>query len=604
MSKSEEPKLAELKKKVSVLPDKPGVYQFFDENHKVIYIGKAKSLRKRVASYFNKVEHNNAKLKLMVRKINDIKFIIVETEFDALLLENTLIKKWQPRYNVMLKDDKTFPWICIKKEAFPRVFSTRKIIKDGSDYYGPYASVRTMNVLLDLVHRLYKLRNCNYSLKPENIAAKKFKVCLEYHIGNCNGPCEGLEEESAYMETIKSVRHLIKGNLSTVVHEMKQLMANYAADMAFEKAQAVKEKLDLILNYQQKSTVVSATINNVDVFSIFSDDDIAYVNYFKVANGAVIQSHTLEIKKKLNESDALLLSYAITDIRLRLNSTSKEIIVSIKPDTLLPEVKYTLPQKGDKKHLLELSERNVKYYLLEYRKQKAQKLPVSTGERIMKTLMADLRMTVMPEQIECFDISNMQGGDAVAAMVVFKNARPAKKDYRVFNIKTVAGPDDYASLEEVVYRRYKRLTEEKLPLPQLIIIDGGKGQLSAAVKSLKKLDLQEKISVIGIAKRLEEIFFPEDSIPLYLDKRSEALRLIQFMRNEAHRFGIKHHRKKTLKRIVKSEVYDIKGIGEKTATLLLQKFSSVKKIKEASLKELQQTIGKAKGLMVFNFFNI
>lgn len=602
MSYTPDKQTKKLTEKVKVLPDVPGVYQFLDAHNKIIYIGKAKNLKKRVASYFGKEKYDNAKIRLMAKKISDVRFVIVETEFDALLLENTLIKKWQPRYNVLLKDDKTFPWICIKNEDFPRVFHTRTILKDGSDYYGPYASVKTMYALLSLIRQLYKLRSCNYKLTPENILQKKYKLCLEYHIGNCLGPCQGLESTEHYSETITQVRDLIKGNLSAVVQKMQQLMKTHAQKYEFEKAQAIKEKIDLLVSYQKKSTVVSTTINNVDVFAINSDDNIAFVTYFKVINGAIVQSHTITLKKKLGEPPAVLLGFAVTDIRLRLQSTSKEVIVSEKPDSQLPGIKYTVPHRGDKKHLLELAQKNVRYYMLQHSKQLTEKKPVVPGERIMQTLSKDLRLKEKPVHIECFDISNLQGTDSVAAMSVFINARPAKKEYRLFNIKTVDGPNDYASLEEVVYRRYKRLVDEKKKLPQLIIIDGGKGQLSAAVKSLDKLGLLKMIAVIGIAKKLEEIFFPNDSIPLYLDKRSESLRLIQFMRNEAHRFGIKHYRKKAEKRVSHSELHSIKGIGETTASKLLSHFKSVKAVKDAPLEMLSEIVGKAKAHLISKHF--
>jgi len=469
-------KKKDIRKSLISLPAKPGIYQFLDNNEKIIYVGKAKNLKKRVSSYFNKKTYDNNKLRMLVGKICDIRFIIVDTEFDAFLLENTLIKKYQPRYNVLLKDDKTFPWICIKKEYFPRVFSTRTIIKDGSEYFGPYASVKTMNVLLELIRQIYPLRNCNLNLTPDNIKKGKFKVCLEYHIGKCKAPCIGLQTEDEYNNSIKNIKNLVKGNISSVIHELKNLMKSYADNYEFEKAQLVKEKLELISNYQSKSTVVSTSINNIDVFSIVSDEQSAFVNYFKVLNGAVSQSHTIELKKKLEESDDELLSLSITDIRLRFSSNAKEVLVPFKPSVNVPGVQFVVPQIGDKKQLLLLSERNVKYYMFEKKRQAINQKKITPAERILNTLKNDLRMEVLAEHIECFDISNMQGGDAVASMVVFRNAKPSKKDYRIFNIKTVTGPNDFASVEEVVYRRYKRLLDENMALPQLIIIDGGKGQ--------------------------------------------------------------------------------------------------------------------------------
>ncbi len=589
-----------LNAKLKTLPDAPGVYLFYDNRGKIIYIGKAKSLKKRITSYFHKEKHEHVKVRLMVKRITDVSFVIVETEFDALLLENTLIKKWQPRYNVLLKDDKTFPWICIKKEAFPRVFSTRRPVKDGSEYFGPYASVKTMNALLELIRRLYKLRNCNLNLSEENIKKGKYKVCLEYHIGNCNGPCCGYETEGAYKETISHIRQLIKGHIGSIVQHMKKMMQAHAKNYAFEEAHVLKEKIELIVNYQKKSTVVSSKISNIDVFSIKSHADIAFVNFFKIINGAIVQSHSIELKKKLKESEAELLGYAITDLRLRLKSDSKEIIVPILPDICLPDIKYTIPQRGEKKHLLELSERNVKYFMMSYLKSLHEKKSITPASRIMASLAVDLKLKEKPVHIECFDISNMQGSDAVAAMSVFINARPSKKMYRIFNIKTVEGPNDYASLEEVVYRRYKKTLEEKNALPQLIIIDGGKGQLSAALKSLRKLDIEHQVSIIGIAKKLEEIFLPGDNIPLYLDKRSESLRLIQKLRNEAHRFGIKHYRIKAEKRLINSELYSIKGIGEKTIEKLMQHFKSVTMLKKADYDEVVRVIGQAKAKILWD----
>jgi len=587
---------------VKVLPGKPGVYQFIDKDGKVIYVGKAKHLKKRVASYFNKDHSASGKIKLLVRRIADIEHIVVESEMDAFLLENNLIKKYKPRYNVMLKDDKTYPWICIKNEPFPRIFSTRNVIQDGSMYFGPYTSGRMMNTLLELIRQLYPLRNCKLNLSEENIKKKKFKVCLEYHIGNCLGPCEGLQAREDYDISIKSIKQIIKGNIHNVITELKNRMMTYAGDLSFERAQVIKEKLDLLQNYQSKSTVVSPSVNNVDVFSIITDAEAGYVNYMKVIQGAIVQAHTVELKKKLDEPDDQLLSYAITDLRQRFGSDSSEIIVPIKLNIELPDIKVTMPQRGNKKHLLELSERNANYYRLEKKKAQAMVDPERHTKRILEQIKKDLRLKVEPEIIECFDNSNIQGSHPVAAMVRFTRAKPNKKEYRHFNIRTVEGPDDYASMEEIIYRRYSRLLKEEKPLPQLIVIDGGKGQLNAAMKSIEKLGLRGKITLIGIAKRLEEIYFPKDSIPLYLDKKSETLRVIQNLRDEAHRFGIAHHRKKRDIKSIKSVLTDIDGIGYETAQKLLWKFKSVKKIKEATLEDLQETIGKVKGLVVFDFF--
>ncbi|MDZ7742348.1 MAG: excinuclease ABC subunit UvrC [Bacteroidota bacterium] len=589
---------------VKSLPGKPGVYQFFDKNGKVIYVGKAKNLKKRVSSYFTK-EHESGKVRVMVKKIADIEFVVVSTELDALLLENNLIKKYQPRYNVMLKDDKSFPWICIKNEPFSRVFSLRNPNRrDGSEYFGPYASVRMMNTILDLVRQLYPLRNCNLKLTKKNIESGKFRVCLEYHIGNCKGPCEGLQTEEDYNETIASIRQIIKGNISSVAGRLKDLMMGYAENHEFEKAQTLKEKLELLQRYQHKSTIVNPRIHNVDVFSIVSDAESGYANYLKVVSGAVVQAHTIELKKKLDESDEELLAIAIADFRHRFDSDSKEIILPFEVEVEFETLQVTIPQRGDKKQLLDLSMRNAKYYKMEKDKQQSLVDPKRHTKRILKTLQKDLRLKELPKHIECFDNSNMQGSYAVAAMVVFKDAKPDKKEYRHFNIKTVEGSDDYASMREVVQRRYKRLLDEKKDLPQLIVIDGGKGQLSAALESLEKLGLRGKISIIGIAKRLEEIYYPGDSIPLYIDKKSESLKIIQHLRDEAHRFGITHHRKKMEKGTVKTGLTDIRGIGEATAHELLKEFKSMKKIKEAGFEKLAPVVGKAKANILTDHFKM
>ena len=584
------------------LPDKPGVYQFFDEKENIIYIGKAISLKKRVASYFNRDTSQSGKVMVMVKRIHDIRHIIVDTEIDALLLENNLIKKYQPRYNVMLKDDKTFPWICIKNEPFPRIFSTRNVIKDGSRYFGPYASGKMMHTLLDLIRQLFQYRTCRLNLTDENIKAGKFKVCLEYHMGNCLGPCEGKQSEEDYRETLDQITEILKGNLNTVVQQLKGLMKQYAKDFQFEKAQVVKEKLDLLEKYQSKSMVVNPAVSNVDVFSVKSDDEFGYVNFLKVVNGAIVQSHTIELKKRLDESDAQLLEMAVTEIRQRFESGAMEVIIPIKLQTRLPDVKYTIPQRGDKKKLLELSERNAKYYRLEKLRQKELVDPRRHTLRVLERMQKDMGLPKMPEHIECFDNSNTQGSYPVAAMVVFRDAKPSRKEYRHYNIKTVEGPDDYASMTEVVYRRYKRLLDEEQSLPQLVVVDGGKGQLSSAVAALEKLGLRGKLPVIGIAKRLEEIYFPGDSIPVYIDKKSETLKIVQHMRDEAHRFGITHHRNRRQKGSLKSELMDIKGIGEKTGTQLLRKFKSVQGIKNATLDELAAEVGMARAKILKEYF--
>jgi len=585
------------------LPHKPGVYQYFDEKGKIIYVGKAKDLRKRVSSYFAKINSISGKVQMLVRKIADIKYIVVETEQDALLLENNLIKKYQPHYNVALKDDKTFPWICIKNEPFPRIFPTRHVIRDGSTYFGPYANVRLMHTLLELSRQLYPLRNCTLQLTDRNILTRKFRVCLEYHIGNCKGPCEAHQSAEDYDKSINAIKEIIKGNITTVARQLRELMMAYAETMEFEKAHIVKEKLDLLDKYQSKSTVVSPTVNNVDVFSITGTGLHAYVNFMKVMNGAIIQVHTIELVKKLDETPEELLGMAITEIRQRFESASPEIIVPFKMEYEIQGVQFVVPKIGDKKKLLELSERNVKYYQLEREKQKELVDPEHKTHRLLDLMMKDLRMTEKPVHIECFDNSNIQGDSPVAAMVCFKNGKPDKSEYRHFNIKTVEGPDDFASMEEIIYRRYKRLTEERKPLPQLIVVDGGKGQLSAALKSIDKLGLSGKMTIIGIAKKLEEIYYPNDSYPMYLDKKSETLRIIQQMRDEAHRFGITHHRRRREKAAMSPQLMEIAGIGTNINQKLLWKFKSVKNIRLASLEEIQEVIGKAKGLLVYNHFH-
>ena len=586
---------------LKTLPDSPGVYQYYDKEDIILYVGKAKNLKKRVASYFTK-NHENAKTRILVNKIVSIKHIVVETETDALLLENNLIKKYQPRYNIMLKDDKTYPWICIKKERFPRVFMTRRVVKDGSEYFGPYTNVRTVKVLLDLIRELYPLRTCNYDLSREKIIAEKYKVCLEYHLGNCNGPCQDFQEEESYKETIKAIRNIIKGNFKESVDKFQEIMQLLAVKMEFEEAQKVKEKLNLLSNYQSKSTIVNPSINNVDVFSIISDESYGYVNFFKIANGSIIQSHTTEVKKKLDETDKRILELAAVEIRQRFNSTSKEVYVPFKID-LGTTIKITVPKVGDKKRIIELSERNAKYYRQEQFKQIKIADPDRHVKRIMTQMQKDLRLSEEPRHIECFDNSNIQGTHPVAACVVFKDGKPTKKEYRHYNIKTVDGPDDFASMEEVVFRRYKRLLSEGQSLPQLIVIDGGKGQLSSALKSLDLLGLRGKIAIIGIAKRLEEIYYPGDSIPMYLDKRSETLKIIQFLRNEAHRFGITLHRNKRSKSAIQSELEQIPNIGKQTITSLLRKFKSAKRVKIATFKELEAIVGEARAKKIYTYFN-
>ncbi|HOP12680.1 excinuclease ABC subunit UvrC [Lentimicrobium sp.] len=591
-----------ISKILKTLPSNPGVYQYFDKEGRIIYIGKAKNLKKRVMSYFNKDASLTGKVRVLVSKIADIRWIVVDSEYDALLLENNLIKEYQPRYNIMLKDDKTYPWICIKKEPFPRVFPTRNLVKDGSEYFGPYASVKMMNTLLDLVRQLYPLRNCSLNLGKKQIEAGKYKVCLEYHIGNCLGPCEGLQSEEDYMETIRGIRSIIRGNIGMVRNQLHELMKQHADAFAFEKAQIIKEKIELLDRFQSKSLVVNPSINNVDVFSIIEDAQAAYVNFVKVASGAIIQSHTVELKKKLDETTEELLSLAIADLHPRFTSGATEIIVPLMPEFQLPGITYTVPQRGDKKQLLELSERNAKYYQLDKQRQKELVDPERRVNRILDTIKKDLGLKEQPLHMECFDNSNIQGSFPVAALVVFRHAKPEKKDYRHFNIKTVEGPNDFASMEEVVYRRYSRLLEEGSSLPQVVIIDGGKGQLSSAMTSIQKLGLQDKIQLIGIAKKLEELYFPGDPLPLHLDKKSETLKVIQQMRDEAHRFGITHHRKRREKGTIKTSLSDIGGIGSATAQTLLRKFKSVKNIRSATLDELKAAIGNNRAEIVYAHF--
>ena len=590
-----------LQLQLKTLPESFGVYQYLDKDQNIIYVGKAKNLKKRVSSYFTK-SHTNGKTRVLVKKIHRIKHIVVNSETDALLLENNLIKKYQPKYNVQLKDDKSYPWICIKKERFPRVFMTRRLIKDGSEYFGPYTSVKTVKILLDLFKELYHLRTCKYDLSEENISNKKFKVCLEYHLKNCKGPCEGLQSQEEYDDDIKAIRNIIKGNFKESIESFEKMMYEFASKMQFEEAQRIKEKLNILANYQSKSTVVNPTINNVDVFSIVDDESFAYANFLKIANGAIIQSHTTEIKKKLDEGRKELLELFIVEIRRRFQSNSKEIYVPFKVD-LGNDIKVTVPKLGDKKRIVELSERNAKYYRQEQFKQIKIVDPDRHVKRIMAQMKKDLRLTEDPIHIECFDNSNIQGSNPVAACVVFKNGKPSKKEYRHYNIKTVEGPNDFASMEEVVFRRYKRLLSEGESLPQLIVIDGGKGQLSSAVKSLDLLGLRGKIAIIGIAKRLEEIYYPGDSIPLYLDKKSESLKVIQYLRNEAHRFGITFHRNKRSKSAIQSELEQIPDIGKQTITTLLRTFKSAKRVKEASLDQLEEAIGKSRANKVYNYYH-
>jgi len=594
-------KISEIEIQLQTLPANPGVYQYYDKEGKLLYVGKAKNLKKRVSSYFNKTQ-DSTKTKVLVRKIATIKHIVVPTETDALLLENNLIKQYQPKYNVRLKDDKTYPWICIKREPFSRIFPTRNKINDGSEYFGPYTNFKTVNTIIDLIKKLYTLRTCNYELTQTNIRTEKFKVCLEYHIKNCKGACQGYETETEYDQKIIGIRKILKGNFKDSLYDFKKRMQQYAEELEFEEAQKIKEKINILENYQAKSTIVNPSISNVDVFSIVSDDNFAYINFLQIAHGAIIRSHTMEIKKKLDETDQQLLELAIIEIRERFQVDTKEILLPFELN-LGEKIKITVPKLGDKKRLLDLSERNAKFFRIEQLKQIKIIDPERHTNRLMTQMKTDLRLSVEPRHIECFDNSNIQGTNPVSACVVFKDGKPSKKEYRHFNIKTVEGPNDFASMEEVIFRRYSRLLEENQPLPDLIIIDGGKGQLSSALKSLEQLNLRGKIAIIGIAKRLEELFYPEDPYPLYLDKKSETLKVIQHLRNEAHRFGITFHRQKRSNNALKTSIETIPGIGEKTMISLIKHFRSVKRLSKANQEQIAEVIGHSKAKKVFDFYS-
>ncbi len=591
-----------LELQLKTLPQDPGVYRYYDKDNNLLYVGKAKNLKKRVLSYFNK-NHGGYRTRIMVSKIIRLETTIVNSEYDALLLENNLIKELNPYYNVMLKDDKTYPWICIKNEPFPRVFLTRNVIKDGSEYYGPYAKPRQAKILIDTIKKIYKLRTCNLNLSPDKIDDGKYKVCLEYHIKNCLGPCEGLESEDEYNDKIKAIRGIIKGDYKIARQYLTEQMMHFAEKMEFENAHMVKERLEILEDYQTHSMVVNAYIDDVDVFGIFSDESAAYVNYFKINNGSIVQSFTTEIKKVLEESDEEIMEEALVEIRQKFSSKSKEIYLPFHLSVEIPGAKIIVPKVGDKKRIVELSEKNAREYRLEKLKQVQIVDPERHTNRIMAEMQKNLRMPVEPRHIEGFDNSNIQGTNPVSACVVFKDGKPSKQDYRIFHVKTVEGPNDFATMEEVILRRYSRLLDEGEDLPQLILIDGGKGQLSSAIKSLKTLGLYGKITIVGIAKRLEEIFFPEDPIPLYLDKKSETLKILQRVRDEAHRFGVKHHRTRRKNSTIKSELEEIPGVGPKSIELLLSKMKSVKRIREASMETLEEILGKSKAKMVFEYFN-
>ncbi len=592
-----------IKSILKTIPTDPGVYRYYDDKDEIIYVGKAKNLKRRVSSYFNK-QQQSGKVKVLVSRIADIKFTVVNNEMEALLLENNFIKQYKPRYNILLKDDKTYPWICVKNERFPRVFLTRKKVNDGSIYFGPYPSVMTAKTLLEMLRQLYPIRNCKLILKEEYINNGHYRPCLEYHIGNCKAPCDGSISEDDYRQMILNVKKVIRGNIHEVLKDMKTQMMDHASRLEFEKAQVIKDKYDLLENYHAKSVVCSNTIFDIEVFSFEDAGNSFYVNYMKIVEGAIIQSHSFEIKRKLDETAEELMSIAIIEVRQMMESRNiKEIIVPVELDINIEGVKFTVPQRGEKLDILQLSQRNAKQYRIETEKLRTLVDPERHTKRILNQMKDDLNLPVLPEVIECFDNSNFHGDYAVAAMTQFVNAKPNKSGYRHFNIKTVEGPNDFASMEEIIYRRYRRLLDEGQRLPDLIVVDGGKGQLSSAVKILQQLELYGKISIIGIAEKLEEIYFPGDSIPLYIDKRSETLKVIQHIRDEAHRFGITHHRKKFEKGFIHSELNDIKGIGKQTAEKLMLELKSVKNIKDASLESLEKIVGKAKAKIVWEYFN-
>ncbi|NLJ82019.1 MAG: excinuclease ABC subunit C [Bacteroidales bacterium] len=586
---------------LKTLPDKSGVYQYIDKQKSIIYVGKAKNLKKRVSSYFNKKQTNN-KLCVLVNKIVDIKYIVVDNEYEALLLENNLIKEYQPKYNVLLKDDKTYPWIVIPKEDFPRILTTRKKNFPNALYFGPYSSVKTMNLIIEIIRELYPIRTCNLLLSPENIAKGKYKVCLDYHIKKCEGPCVGYQSKEEYQKNIEQAIHIIEGNIKDVLKELESEMFAYSKAMEFEKANEIKIKLDLLKNYQSRSTVVNPNIHNVDVFGIAEDNNTAYISYFKVMNGAIIQSQYLEIKKRLQENSKELLEWGVIELRKISQSKTQEIILPFHLEFNIENVKISCPKRGDKFQLLQLAQRNA----LAYKQNIQLKKTILEGNRsrihVLENMQKDLMLPVLPTHIECFDNSNLQGAYAVSAMVCFRNAKPSPKEYRHFTIKTLTQANDYASLQEVLHRRYSRLIQEKIPLPHMILVDGGKGQVSAAYETLKQLGIENQIGLFGIAERLEEIFRPNDPLPLYINKKSETQKVLQHLRDEAHRFGLKHHRQLRSKSTFKTDLTQIKGIGEKTARKLLKAFRSIEKIKQTPLEELSEIIGKSKAENVYNYY--
>lgn len=592
----------QLQASIDNLPERPGVYQYFDKSEKIIYVGKAKNLKKRVKSYFTK-HHDNYKTKVLVSHIHSLKFIVVDSELDALLLENNLIKTYQPKYNIQLKDDKTYPWIVVKNEPFPRVFQTRQKRNDGSTYFGPYPNVKVMQTLLSLIQERYTLRTCALDLQEDKIAAGKFKTCLEFHIGRCKAPCVGYQSRTAYDELIAEISLLLKGKTHQLLQQLKQKMADHAAAYEFEKAHETKLLVEQIEKYRSKSSIVSPSISDTDVLTFDEDDSRFFFNYLVIEEGAIVHAFTSEVVRKLDETADDILSYILPELRHRFESSSKQVVVEQLPLIELPGMQFNVPSIGDKKRLIELSKRNVSYYKLEQLKKATltAQQPTST-DRILVQIQHDFKLKELPVHIECFDNSNIQGTHPVSACVVFKNARPSKKDYRHFNVKTVEGPDDFATMKEAVFRRYRRLLEEEQSLPQLIVIDGGKGQLGAACEALRELNIYGKVAIVGIAKRLEEIFFPGDMYPLYLDKRSESLKVIQYLRNEAHRFGITHHRNRRSKAAVTSELEQIEGIGEKTIEILFKKFKSIEGIEQAEESALEAVVGKAKAKLLKAYF--
>lgn len=593
-------RLRKIKIILKTLPDKPGVYKHLDAEGQILYVGKAKNLKKRVSSYFSK-KHTEERLRMLARRIANIEIIITNTEFDALLLENTLIKKFQPWYNINLKDGKTYPWICIKKERFPRVFSTRNRINDGSEYFGPYPSSRMLKTLLELIRQLYSFRTCSLSLTQISIDSGKHKVCLEYHMGNCKGPCEDKQTENSYNEDIKSVRSLLKGELKAMRKNLYEDMMLYSEKSQFELAHQFKEKLEHLEKYQSKSTVLNPALGEIDLYSVIDDAEYGYVNFMMIREGSLVHSFTLELKKKMQESPEQLLELAIPEIRIMFESNVKLILLSHTIEYELPGVKFQIPIRGDKFSAIQMSMRNAKAYRIERLKNIQIVDPDRHVNRIMAQMKQDLRMPTEPRHIECFDNSNIQGEFPVSACVVFRDGKPSRNEYRHFNVKTVIGADDYASMEEVVFRRYSRILDENASLPNLIVIDGGKGQLSSAVKALNDLGLTSKISIVGIAKRLEEIYFPNDPIPLYIDKRSESLKILQQARNEAHRFGITFHRKKRSKSSIKSKLDSLKGIGPSTQKILLSSFKSLARLKKSDFKSIQSLIGDAKAKLIWSW---